>query len=316
MTTGNRHKRADVPVWASPHLHTSQLRPPWRPQAPLPCLCLLLLSLSLALAHYPVNHRSGLHSGMTAQSRDSGDQSGGMLEREEGPSGSPVVHSHRSSPSFPCLPAQPPSQVGLSMIGWFLCPLEWDSVKEGDWYRFYHYYLSFAECLLYARPWAECFAYLAHWILMTNQGSRYNYHSSLQKGELRPRDFSGSCDLNLSLKKVVKVSVTQSCVTLCDPMDYSPLGSSLCPWDSPGKNTGVGVWLTPNSIILTLRNTHLTKIPTALACALKSWAPPWRGRFSVFPGEDGEVEEGLLVRGKGAKNVWGSTLYIPGAGWE
>ena len=31
----------------------------------------------------------------------------------------------------------------------------------------------------------------------------------------------------------------QSCPTLCDPTDGSPLGS-LCPWDSPGKNTGVG----------------------------------------------------------------------------
>ena len=30
----------------------------------------------------------------------------------------------------------------------------------------------------------------------------------------------------------------QSCPTLCDPRDGSPLGS--CPWDSPGKNTGVG----------------------------------------------------------------------------
>ena len=30
----------------------------------------------------------------------------------------------------------------------------------------------------------------------------------------------------------------QSCPTLCDPMDGSPPGS--CPWDSPGKNTGVG----------------------------------------------------------------------------
>ena len=27
--------------------------------------------------------------------------------------------------------------------------------------------------------------------------------------------------------------------TLCDPMDYS-LARLLCPWDSPGKNTGVG----------------------------------------------------------------------------
>ena len=29
----------------------------------------------------------------------------------------------------------------------------------------------------------------------------------------------------------------QSCPTLCDPIDGSPPG---CPWDSPGKNTGVG----------------------------------------------------------------------------
>ena len=30
----------------------------------------------------------------------------------------------------------------------------------------------------------------------------------------------------------------QSCPTLCDPMDSSPPGPR--PWDSPGKNTGVG----------------------------------------------------------------------------
>ena len=33
--------------------------------------------------------------------------------------------------------------------------------------------------------------------------------------------------------------VTQSCLTLCDPMDCSPPGSSVF-GDSPGKNTGVG----------------------------------------------------------------------------
>ena len=32
--------------------------------------------------------------------------------------------------------------------------------------------------------------------------------------------------------------VTQSCLTLCYPVDYSLPGSS--PWDSPGKNTGLG----------------------------------------------------------------------------
>ena len=31
----------------------------------------------------------------------------------------------------------------------------------------------------------------------------------------------------------------QSCQTLCNPIDSSPLGSSV-PGDSPGKNTGVG----------------------------------------------------------------------------
>ena len=31
----------------------------------------------------------------------------------------------------------------------------------------------------------------------------------------------------------------QLCPTLCDPIDYS-LPGSVCPWDSPGKSTGVG----------------------------------------------------------------------------
>ena len=34
------------------------------------------------------------------------------------------------------------------------------------------------------------------------------------------------------------VKSLQLCLTLCDPIDGSPPGSS--PWDSPGKNTGVG----------------------------------------------------------------------------
>ena len=34
------------------------------------------------------------------------------------------------------------------------------------------------------------------------------------------------------------VKSLQSCPTLCDPIDRSP--QAPCPWDSPGKNTGVG----------------------------------------------------------------------------
>ena len=41
--------------------------------------------------------------------------------------------------------------------------------------------------------------------------------------------FAGSCS---------GVLVTQSCPTLCDPMDWP--ARLLCPRDSPGKNTGVG----------------------------------------------------------------------------
>ena len=32
--------------------------------------------------------------------------------------------------------------------------------------------------------------------------------------------------------------VAQSCPTLCDPMDCTPIGF-LCPWDFPGNSTGV-----------------------------------------------------------------------------
>ena len=37
----------------------------------------------------------------------------------------------------------------------------------------------------------------------------------------------------------MKVKVVQSCPTLFDPMGLQP-ARLLCPWNSPGKNTGVG----------------------------------------------------------------------------
>ena len=40
------------------------------------------------------------------------------------------------------------------------------------------------------------------------------------------------------------VLVTQSCLTLCSPMDYSP-------WDFPGKNTGVSSHFLLQGIFLT-----------------------------------------------------------------
>ena len=47
------------------------------------------------------------------------------------------------------------------------------------------------------------------------------------------------CDVSSSLVKQGKVLVPQLHPTLCDPMDCK-LARFLCPWDSPGRNTGVG----------------------------------------------------------------------------
>ena len=38
----------------------------------------------------------------------------------------------------------------------------------------------------------------------------------------------------------VKVLVSQSCPTLCDPVNWLATRFFFCPWNSPGKNTGVG----------------------------------------------------------------------------
>ena len=45
--------------------------------------------------------------------------------------------------------------------------------------------------------------------------------------------------IHLSLQQAYSAKSFQSCPTLCDPIDGSPPGSPH-PWDSPGKNTGVG----------------------------------------------------------------------------
>ena len=44
----------------------------------------------------------------------------------------------------------------------------------------------------------------------------------------------GKIKMELCVWCEAKVKVTQSCLTLCDPMDY------LVPWNSPGQTTAVG----------------------------------------------------------------------------
>ena len=65
--------------------------------------------------------------------------------------------------------------------------------------------------------------------------------------------------LCLCLCVCVSVSVclcVSVCVSVCvhaHPMDYSPI-RLLCPWDSPGKNTGVGCQALLQGIFLTQRS--------------------------------------------------------------
>ena len=54
--------------------------------------------------------------------------------------------------------------------------------------------------------------------------------------EMRKREFSGQWGCGSYAAAAAKS--LQSCPTLCDPIDGRPPGSR--PWDSPGKNTGVG----------------------------------------------------------------------------
>ena len=53
----------------------------------------------------------------------------------------------------------------------------------------------------------------------------------------------------------MKMLATQSsCLTLCDPADYMQPSRLHCPWDSPGKNTGVGCHALLQGIFLTQRS--------------------------------------------------------------
>ena len=58
--------------------------------------------------------------------------------------------------------------------------------------------------------------------------------------------------LSLELRDVVLCAVL-SHVSLCDPMDCREPTSLLCPWDSPGKNPGVGCHALLLGIFLTER---------------------------------------------------------------
>ena len=60
-----------------------------------------------------------------------------------------------------------------------------------------------------------------------------------KSNKVMPRHPTNTIRLYSTGPRAVLGSVAQSCLTLCDPMGYSPPGFSVH-GDSPGKNTGVG----------------------------------------------------------------------------
>ena len=75
-----------------------------------------------------------------------------------------------------------------------------------------------------------------------------------------PHPTKKSATLNFLCARVCHLCAKslQFSLTLCDPMDCSPPARLLCPWDSPGKITGVGCHALLQGIFLTQGlNQHL-----------------------------------------------------------
>ena len=95
-----------------------------------------------------------------------------------------------------------------------------------------------------------------------------DFRGNAFKGILRKKNGTGGInlpDFRLYWKKV-RVLVAQSRPTFCGPMVYS-FATLLCPWDFPGKNTGVGCHFFPQGIFPTQElNPGLLHCMQSLSC--------------------------------------------------
>ena len=106
--------------------------------------------------------------------------------------------------------------------------------------------------------------------------------------------------------KVRESEVAQSCPTLCDPMDCSLPGSSVHPWDFPGKSTGVGC-----HFLLHVVKYHLSvqKMQETRVRSLTQEDPLEKGSFLVVSSElTGLVTTLSLLKGLSTTN-W--TFHLP-----
>ena len=89
------------------------------------------------------------------------------------------------------------------------------------------------------RPWASYFTPLTFCILNCRVGIKYAFQELLQLRKMMNVKHFIQCWHIVDAQAAAAAKSLQSCPTLYDPIDGSPLGSPV-PWDSPGKNIGVG----------------------------------------------------------------------------
>ena len=68
---------------------------------------------------------------------------------------------------------------------------------------------------------------------------------------------------------------SRQCLTLCDHIDRSPPGS--CPWDSPGKNTGVGCHFLLQMLLSPIIS--------------PSWSTEWNAPDWKYQGQGGKIKK-------------------------
>ena len=104
--------------------------------------------------------------------------------------------------------------------------------------------------------------------------------------------------------------VTQSCLTLCDPMDCGPPGSSV-QWDSPGRNTGVGCHALLQGIFPNQGSNPGLPHCRRILYHLSHQGSPWILEWVAYPSSGGLPDPGIEP-GSPALEVDSSPAELPG----
>ena len=94
--------------------------------------------------------------------------------------------------------------------------------------------VMYSSILAWGIPWTEELGSLSS---MGSQRVGHNWETNTLSSHCWC-DLILFCPYNSIIVVAAAAESCQSYPTLCDPIDHSPTGSH--PWDSPGKNTGVG----------------------------------------------------------------------------